>query len=324
MHKEFKRLLENATGVSEHVIAINLDIRGFSSFCKEIQDWDVANYIKIVYSKILEEYFKTASFYKPTGDGLIIIIPCERQNLEALANCVITDCLKLHDDFSSLCAEEPLLNFPTPNKIGIGLSRGSICCIRSEEEDKILDYSGQHLNIASRLMDLARPCGIVMHKSFGKNLLSASNKNEFSDDGVYLRGVAEEKPITVHYTKKYTLIPDMYHHPLKQEKWQNDRYKYSYKEIKVIFDENTQLALQLTSKPSNLEKLIVEISHDSPKIPRFLKKYRCTIDNKRVFYRTRGKRHYIDIDGIPLGKQLEQAGLSETTKIIIEITYSVR
>jgi GTP cyclohydrolase III len=58
MHKEFLKLLENATGRSEHVIVVNLDIRGFTSFCQTVNPLDVATSIKKVYLTILNNYFK--------------------------------------------------------------------------------------------------------------------------------------------------------------------------------------------------------------------------------------------------------------------------
>lgn len=75
MHKDFLKLLEKATGRDEYVIAVNLDIRGFTQFSQSVESLPVATYIKKVYLKIMKGYFKNASYYKPTGDGLIVIIP---------------------------------------------------------------------------------------------------------------------------------------------------------------------------------------------------------------------------------------------------------
>ena len=117
MHKEFLKLLEKATGRSEDVIAINLDIRSFTPFCKTVDSLRVATYITRVYLKIIKDYFKNASYYKPTGDGLIIIIPYTRENLHEVANLAIESCLKLLQDFSSLCIDDPMINYSTPQKL---------------------------------------------------------------------------------------------------------------------------------------------------------------------------------------------------------------
>lgn len=74
MHNAFRTLLKDAKGTSQHIIALILDIRGFSSFCQNVESTDVGVYISKFYLKIITNYFKFASFYKPTGDGLLIII----------------------------------------------------------------------------------------------------------------------------------------------------------------------------------------------------------------------------------------------------------
>jgi len=81
MHRTFRKLLESAIGISEFIIAVNLDIRGFSSFSKEVESPSVAMFIKKVYMKLIDTYFSDASFFKSTGDGLLMIIPYTEKNL---------------------------------------------------------------------------------------------------------------------------------------------------------------------------------------------------------------------------------------------------
>ena len=57
MHTQFRGHLENAKGQSEFIIAVNLDIRGFSSFSKNVESPDVAMYIKRIYMKLIDNYF---------------------------------------------------------------------------------------------------------------------------------------------------------------------------------------------------------------------------------------------------------------------------
>lgn len=75
MHTEFRKLLDDVTGVSEFVLAVNIDIRGLSSFSMRVESPETAIYLKRVYTRIIEDYFPNASFFKPTGDGLLIIVP---------------------------------------------------------------------------------------------------------------------------------------------------------------------------------------------------------------------------------------------------------
>jgi len=193
MHREFRKLLDNAKGVSQQIIAINLDIRGFTPFCQERVPYEIATYIPLVYTKIIEGYFSDATFYKPTGDGLLIAILCEEKP-KATVNKTIESCVRLVQDFGSLCKGEDRIYFSTPDKIGIGVARGSPCCIVSG--NKILDYSGKVLNLASRLMDMARPSGIVCDTSLGFNLLSKEKRESFEkDDNVFVRGIAEKQPL---------------------------------------------------------------------------------------------------------------------------------
>ena len=74
MNEGFRKLLEKATGKSQYIIVIVLDIRGFTPFCQIADSLDVATYIKKIYMKIIDDYFPDASFYKPAGDGLLITI----------------------------------------------------------------------------------------------------------------------------------------------------------------------------------------------------------------------------------------------------------
>lgn len=178
MHHQFQELLINAQGISQHIIAIILDIRGFSSFCQQVESPDVGVYISKVYLKIINNYFQFASFYKPTGDGLLVIISYDETNIKERINTTIKTCLRFLKEFSALLTNEPMINYETPDNLGIGLARGSACRIFSGE--KILDYSGRILNSASRLMDIARPSGIVFDSSFGYDLLEDNIKELFS------------------------------------------------------------------------------------------------------------------------------------------------
>ena len=79
MHKIFKEALNDATGVSQHVIVGIIDIRGFSKFSQQCDAVDVAAFIRKVYMKIIDSYFSFASFYKSTGDGLLLTITWEEK-----------------------------------------------------------------------------------------------------------------------------------------------------------------------------------------------------------------------------------------------------
>lgn len=166
MHRRFRQLLPNARGVSEFVIAAFLDIRSFSRFSMEVESPETAEYVKRVYIAALDNYFPNATFFKPTGDGLMIIIPFTEPSLREVANDAVAQSLRLVNDFSALVAGDPMINFDTPQRAGVGLSRGAACRLISGRQT--LDYSGRVLNTAARLTNLARPAGVVFDASFGQ------------------------------------------------------------------------------------------------------------------------------------------------------------
>jgi class 3 adenylate cyclase len=81
---------------------------------------------------------------------------------------------------------DDMINFNTPDKVGIGICRGAASNVVSH--GSTIDYYGRPFNIASRLMDLARPRGIILDSKFGENLIPSTVKGKFSTAGVYLRG----------------------------------------------------------------------------------------------------------------------------------------
>lgn len=217
MHRAFREALTEAVGRSEFVIVVVADIRGFSAFSRERESPDTAMYIKRVYAKLIDEYFADASFYKPTGDGLLVTIPYTEKNLPEVANHTVVSCLNCLKQFDSICAEDNMINFPVPSAIGFGLARGPACCLYSGET--ILDYSGHLLNLASRLMNLARPSGIVIDGDFKIELLEEETRQLFQPAAVYVRSLAEDAPMKLYFSKGYVEIPGEAKIPLAREPW---------------------------------------------------------------------------------------------------------
>jgi hypothetical protein len=111
-----------------------------------------------------------------------------------------------------------MINFPVPQSIGFGIARGTACCLFSGEE--ILDYSGDLLNLASRLNDLARPSGIVLDGNYLRSVIPATQRDLFRKQSVYLRSIAEEKPVNILYLDKYVQVSELSLSPLSGENWQ--------------------------------------------------------------------------------------------------------
>jgi class 3 adenylate cyclase len=323
MHAEFRELLENAKGVSQQIIAINLDIRGFTPFCEGKDSFDVAAYIAKVYMKIIDGYFSDATFYKPTGDGLLIVILCEKK-VKVTVSKIMESCLKLVEDFGNLCEREEIIYFPTPNKIGIGIARGSSCCIVSK--DKILDYSGKVLNLASRLMDIARPSGIVFHSDLGFDLLSDEHKKLFEkDDEVYIRGIAEEKPMTIYYTKTLTLIPSYTKIPIREPVWKNRKYGGTLNDLIELKSHGATVALlELDQETSDKNQVFVEISFEVGEL-RFKYYHDDNVFSSHLIsYRSKGTIHQVTLDLDELLGFLKSRGATLETKIIYSVHYPVK
>ena len=106
MHRQFRQLLPEAQGESGFVISVFVDIRGFSAFSQATESPDTAMYIKRVYQRLIDEYFPFASFYKPTGDGLLLIVPYSESSLAETSMKTLTGALNCHEQFSTLCTDD--------------------------------------------------------------------------------------------------------------------------------------------------------------------------------------------------------------------------
>lgn len=230
MHRKFRQSLGLAEGHSEFIIVVVVDIRRFSEFSKRRESPDIAMYIKRVYMRLIDDYFSEASFYKPTGDGLLVTIPYTESTLKEVASDTIKTSLKCYEEFAHICDNDPMVNFDVPRGLGMGIARGTACCLKSK--DLVLDYSGHILNLASRLMSLARPSGIIIDGDFTIKLLDDRDQGLFEKKEVYIRSIAEESPKTVYILKDTVDIPPEYFQPLKVEQWESIEEKMTGKQWK--------------------------------------------------------------------------------------------
>ncbi|HWP54637.1 MAG TPA: hypothetical protein VN476_10925, partial [Pyrinomonadaceae bacterium] len=174
-------------------------------------------FIKRFYLKLINDYFKEANFVKPTGDGLLMTFRYSEKSLFKVSKKVIEACFTCLNDFPTLCKEDPMINFLVPKAIGFGVARGTACCLFSGEQ--ILDYSGHLLNLASRLNDLARPSGIVLDGNYLSSVIPEPQRHLFREQTVYVRSIAEEKPIKIYYLDKYVQVSELSLSPLAGEIW---------------------------------------------------------------------------------------------------------
>src|SRR5207244_3281826 len=98
----------------------------------------------------------------------LLVFPYTEDSLHSVALDVISGCFSCLNEFGTICEADPMINFETPQRVGFGITRGPACCLFSGKD--VLDYSGHLLNLASRLMDLARPSGILVDGNFLKQV----------------------------------------------------------------------------------------------------------------------------------------------------------
>lgn len=319
MHKQLKDLLGKARGVSEFVLALNIDIRDFSSFSLAVESSQTAVFLSKIYKVILSNYFPNTAFFKPTGDGLLIIIPYAENNLKEVAKDSIEKSLKLLVDFGSLCSKDPMVNFDVPRKVGIGLARGAVTRIVSK--NKTLDYSGRALNLASRLMDLARPSGIVFDSNFNIDLLPEEITKLFVKESVFIKGIAQKDPIEIYYTKAYTTISAYNKNSFEENKWKIDKDKKTLREIR---DLGPQFRYNLFSNPLDKDRIKIKVTH--PLIIKGKKRGRFStnIDFPNFEYYSEAGKNFVRVDFAALAKRLEEKGIKDSWEIDIEIIYQAK
>lgn len=265
MHQQFKELILKAQGESQFVIAIFADIRGFSAFSQERESPDTAMYVKRVYTTLIEKYFPNASFFKPTGDGLMLIVPFGESNLADVSGKVIKSALECIADFASICNADPMINFSVPSNIGFGIARGTACRLHAEE--KTLDYSGRLLNLAARLTSLARPNGLVLDGDFKEVMIPQSERARFKQSTVYLRGISEVSPRVVFLLDTVTELPKENTAPLRESIWKTTEFKTTLADLKKL---TPIYILKLSSAP-DAESIKVKISHQMYKNKKIVK-----------------------------------------------------
>jgi class 3 adenylate cyclase len=163
MHRELRRLLHAATGRSEFVVALFLDVRGFSGFARLAESTETAAYLRSLYKRILDNHFQEAAFFKPTGDGLLIVLRYDEGILSETVNAAVRGALAVVANFPTICADDPMINFEVPKELGVGISRGAATALVSGR--KTLDYSGRRLNLAARLRPSASPAASSIQPS---------------------------------------------------------------------------------------------------------------------------------------------------------------
>ena len=315
MHRLFRKALNNASGQSKPIIAVIIDIRDFSGFSQRCESVDVAAFIRKVYMKIIDEYFSFASFYKSTGDGLLLTIPWTEKNLQQVSQEVIASCIACHSQFAEICSGDPSINFEVPDKIGIGIARGSSC--RLVSGNRTIDYSGRLLNLTARLTDISRPSGIVVDGAFIIDLLTEEQRSMFEEDKVYLKGIAEAEPIRVYFTPEFTVIPKYNKQPIASERW---REQVDSKPFRDILKFN-RFRYDLESEPLSADDIKVVITHDKIMNGEVIPGYVTVFNFYEFEYRLDRGKPLVVVDFQKLCKRLKRKQIKEDMDITISVAY---
>jgi len=315
MHNILKKALPQAEGRSEYIVAVVADIRGFSEFSSRRDPPDAAMYIKRVYVQLISRYFPGASFYKPTGDGLLITMPCDEATLQVVATATMAGCLRCVEEFPNICQGDRRINFEVPTRIGFGLARGTACCLVSGE--LVLDYSGHLLNLTSRLTDFARPSGIVIDGEFGVGLLSEDQQKLFEEDHVCIRSVAEEVPRTIYIQKGVVEIPEAARRPLRLEKWETREIEMTIREWKAV---PTNMHIELAKRLKRPDGVYVEIQYLKLKQPKGGPRV-LSIRPAEFQYALVADRPSVVVDVGDMVGYLRAKRVSQTTKVKVIVSY---
>jgi hypothetical protein len=209
-------------------------------------------FIKRFYLKLLNDYFTTASFAKPTGDGLLMAFRYSETTLHEVVKLVLDACFKALADFPDMFKQDPMINFATPRDLGFGIARGTACCLFSGK--RVLDYSGQLLNLAARLNDLARPRGVVIDGAFQERLIPTALRTAFVQHRAYIRSIAEEASREILCSKEVAL-PDHSQIPLASHEWVVQRKELTIAGLNKL---SGDYDMPLLREPLTMEKTKLE------------------------------------------------------------------
>jgi class 3 adenylate cyclase len=296
-----------------------LDVRGFSSFAGIAESTDTAEFLKSVYLKILDEYFPDADFFKPTGDGLMILSGYDRETLSAAVCNAASTSIRLVEAFPEMCADDPMVNFDVPTKLGVGLARGSATSLATGE--KVLDFSGRPLNLAARLMDLARPSGVVFDDSFGFELLPEELRERFAKSSAYVKGLAEAEPLTVFYLGDHTEIPEYNRSPMNRFK------RFAEAPETITFNELQERGPRFRHplKHSPAKKNGIEVHIHYPRVRANKTKHPTlyNIGTATAEYGNAAGREYGLVDYSTWIDKIRETGVKGPWKLTLTVEYSV-
>ncbi len=207
---------------------------------------------------------------------MLIVFRHDEKNLPQVSELVFSQCFKALKDFHRMFTDIPILNYPPPEAIGFGVARGSASYLLVGEE--ILDYSGKLLNLAARLNELARPLGIVVDGNYQYEVIPKKFRKKFKNKSVYLRGIAEEVPISIFFSEQVSIHTSALN-PIKEHEW-----KFAFKE-KTVAELNVmdgQYEVQLPNPPLFPQMITAEFGWPDLKVKNNFVTKKCSLISHKV------------------------------------------
>jgi len=318
MHRDLKALLTDAKGHSTKVVAIFVDVRGFTSWRAE--STDAADYLQSVYTRMLSDHVKDCDYFKLTGDGMLVIYEFEKSDLNPTLRKTVKKSLALVKAFPRLTEKDRLINFDVPTRLAIGLARGSATVITSG--GKTLDYTGRTLNLAARLMDIARPAGVVLEGGFGLDLLAPTTQKLFAKDAVYINGIAEETPFDIYYQRNVVEIPEHRKLPITTPvDFLEPAEKVNFK---TISERSGRYRHPLSHEPAKKDSVVMHVRFPKPmsngrKHP---SEMRTPIFNAKLVKSL--TRWHAEVDYVAVTKVLAEQGCKPGWPVVMVLEYPIR
>jgi class 3 adenylate cyclase len=321
MHRDLKQLLHDSHGETQKVVAMFLDVRGFTSFAGLAESPDAADFLKSAYTKMIDRHFADADYFKLTGDGLMVIYGfTEAKTLQAALRDCVGKSLALVDEFPEITKDDPMINFKVPTNLGVGIARGGATVLKSG--DKVLDYTGRPLNLAARLMDFARPSGVVVAGNAGVELLADETQKRFCPDAVYVDGIAEETPLEIFFLADRTLIPDHRKLPIAAPVRVTDPTEtVTLSAIKERGESFNQL---LTREPAKQDDIVLHYAYPKVKSDGTRHPTMRWTPTAAVSVVRKLNNWHAQINFVSIVKKMEKAGVKPDWPVQLTLEYSAR
>lgn len=309
--------LRDAHGESCQILAAFVDVRGFSSFARVAESVDTALYLRTMYTRVIDEYLQVPTFVKPTGDGLMLIreLGSDENDLVEQVRAWISGALELIGDFGRITERNLLINIEVPEHVGIGVARGSATRLTAED-GSVLDYSGRCLNLAARLMDLARPEGVVLHDKHAFDLLGEDIRSEMETAQVYIRGIAEDRPIEAWISKDWVQLSPSALTPLAHEPSFDVATRLRAAEVRA----NSGWLLKVNRKPRPGQAIVVASEwepHTSEGLPRDV----LNTDRLQGQYILEPSGHFVEVEFGNLASRLDEDNVPDEEEISFTPLY---